>query len=124
MNINPKALTLVNSFQTSTWNKKTPKTAPRIWAMSCALYWVVAANVVVAQTSSPEPLQALRDVSGETGGVVFRTVSSPVIDVSIVGPEELVLQTDVKPYSWPDGTMGIIKSGANYRFFALRGATG
>lgn len=86
--------------------------------MSCALYWVVAADAVVAQTPSPESLQALRDVSGETGGAVFRTASSPSSDASIVGPEELVLQTDVKPYSWPDGTMGIIKSGASYRFFA------
>ncbi|MBX9660042.1 MAG: hypothetical protein K2X00_15865 [Nitrospiraceae bacterium] len=57
-------------------------------------------------------------MSGETGDAVFRTASSPSFDASIVGPEELVLQTDVKAYSWRDGTMGGIKSGASYRFFS------
>ena len=36
----------------------------------------------------------------------------------MVGSEEVILPTDKKPYSWPDGNMGIIKSGSSYHFFA------
>ena len=44
--------------------------------------------------------------------------AQPSGDGSIVGPEEVILPMDKKPYSWPDGNMGIIKSGLSYKFFA------
>jgi hypothetical protein len=35
-----------------------------------------------------------------------------------IGPAEVVLATKDKPYSWPDGTIGIIREGEKYSFFA------
>jgi hypothetical protein len=37
-----------------------------------------------------------------------------------VGPAESVLVPEKRPYSWPDGTMGLLKEadGKSYRFFA------
>ncbi|BCA54117.1 hypothetical protein W02_12570 [Nitrospira sp. KM1] len=35
-----------------------------------------------------------------------------------IGPAEVVLTAEKRPYSWPDGTMGIVKDGAKYKFYA------
>jgi hypothetical protein len=35
-----------------------------------------------------------------------------------VGPPEVVLSANERPYSWPDGTMGILQDDLEYRFFA------
>ncbi len=35
-----------------------------------------------------------------------------------IGPPETVLSSKERPYSWPDGTMGIVRDGEKYRFFA------
>ena len=56
----------------------------------------------------------------ETQGTVSVPRSSAAVSSdkrTIVGPEEIILQTKKKPYSWPDGNMGIIKSGSSYKFF-------
>lgn len=40
--------------------------------------------------------------------------------IASVGPAEPILVSERKPYSWPDGTMGLLKEtdGKSYRFFA------
>ena len=44
-----------------------------------------------------------------------RSASSSIVRI---GPPETVLSSTERPYAWPDGTMGILRDGAKYRFFA------
>lgn len=48
----------------------------------------------------------------------LRKATFDVESVVHVGPAEVVLATKDKPYSWPDGTIGIIREGERYLFFA------
>lgn len=76
------------------------------------------ANAVVAKGPGYQPLGVVHAVSGEVGGALYLAATSLSSNSPVVGEEEVILRTDVKPYSWPDGTMGLIRSGAGYRFFA------
>jgi hypothetical protein len=48
------------------------------------------------------------------------TAESPDRAASLVrvGPPETVLSAKERPYSWPDGTMGLLRDGSKYRFVA------
>lgn len=56
----------------------------------------------------------------ETSRLEHRQSVTETDSASIVGigPPETVLSSTNRPYSWPDGTMGIVRDGAKYRFFA------
>jgi len=74
--------------------------------------WFLFPGVVLAQ--------ALPAGSGEgTGKTAIEASANSASGLGIiVGSEEVILPRDRKPYSWPDGIMGVLKSGARYTFIA------
>lgn len=71
---------------------------------------LLLAGIGCLAACASEPLQA-------------RKVASDAESALQIGSAEMVLATRDKPYSWPDGTIGIIREGEKYLFFAAGEST-
>ena len=85
-----------------------------IW---CSLFCVIIPSLASSYNSPSDSFPEFNEAQG-TVSVSQSSVTVPSDKGTIVGPEEIILQTKKKPYAWPDGNMGIIKSGSSYEFFA------
>jgi len=63
------------------------------------------------------PSTQVQGICVETSvSVIMSSAAFPGRGIDI-GPVETILPTEKKPYAWPDGTMGVIRIGTDYRFF-------
>lgn len=86
-------------------------------AVWCSLFCVIVPSPALSYDPPSDSFPEFNEGQG-TVSVLQSLFTAPSDKGPIVGPEEIILPTDKKPYSWPDGKMGIIKSGSSYNFFA------
>ena len=86
-------------------------------AFWCSLFCVIVPSLAWAYDLSPDSFPEFNEAQAAVS-VPQSSSTAPFDKGTIVGSEEIILQNDKKPYSWPDGNMGIIKSGSFYHFFA------
>lgn len=89
-----------------------------LWTIGylCELVCIIMPSLGLSYDLSSDP-QATYKIMAGTSPVVQSSFTSTSGKEIIVGPEEVILPNHRKPYSWPDGNMGIIKSGELFSFF-------
>lgn len=99
--------------------QRSKKTILRTIGCLCQIVCLILPSLGLSYDLPLDSQATSMTIAGSSSAQVVRSsCASTSGEGIIVGPEEVVMPTHKKPYSWPDGNMGIIKSGSSYEFFA------